>query len=151
MWQFLESRDISHLGSLLFGFWQKEMPYAKGREKEGYAIDDGSLDSMIDSLADMNSRMPMVKQIRGPYDMPEMWRDDVLCMVRLTKPDFVAYMGTMGCRNTWGMVKLLVRDLEKAGVPTIVLYGDGFDDRVQSWESISDKISEFIHVRGIVK
>ena len=151
MWNFLDSKDISHLGSLLFGFWQQEMPYAKGREKEGYTIDDGSLDSMIDSLAAMNSRMPMVKQIRGPYDMPEMWRDDVMCMAQLMKPDFVAYMGTMGCRNTWGMIKLLVRDLEKAGYPTIVLYGDGFDDRVQSWESISDKISEFIHVRGVLK
>jgi len=150
-WEFLNSQDISHLGSLLFTYWQSEMPYAKGREKEGYSIDDSDLDSIIDSLAAQNSRMPMVKQIRGPYDAPHMWRDDVLGMANLMKPDFVAYMGTMGCRNTWGMVKLLVRDLEKAGYPTIVLYGDGFDDRVQSWESISDKISEFTHVRGILK
>jgi len=150
MWEFLDSRDISHLGSLLFSFWQKEMPYAKGREDEGYSIDDRSLDSMIDSLAAMNSRMPMVKQIRGPYDMPHMWRDDVMGCANLLKPDFIAYMGTMGCRNTWGMVKLLVRDLEKAGFPTLVLYGDGFDDRVQSWESIADKIDEFTHVRGIL-
>jgi len=151
MWDFLDGRDISHLGSLLFGFWQKEMPYAKGREEEGYAIDDSSLDSMIDSMADMNSRMPMVKQIRGPYDAPQMWRDDIMGMANLMKPDFVAYMGTIGCRNTWGMVKLLVKDLEKAGYPTLVLYGDGFDDRVQSWESITDKIDEFTHVRGIFK
>jgi hypothetical protein len=151
MWSFLESRDISHLGSLLFGFWQKEMPYAQGREKEGYALDDSSLDAIIDSLAAMNSRMPMVKQIRGPYDMPGMWRDDILGCANLMKPDFVTYMGTIGCRNTWGMVKLLAKDLEKAGYPTLVLYGDGFDDRVQSWESITDKIDEFMHVRGILK
>ncbi len=150
MWDFLESRDISHLGSLLFCFWQQEMPYAKGREDEGYSIDDSSVDAMIDSLAAMNSRMPMVKQIRGPYDAPNMWRDVLVC-ANLMKPDFVVYMGTIGCRNTWGMVKLLVRDLEKAGYPTIVLYGDGFDDRVQSWESIIDKIEEFTHLRGILK
>ncbi|HON58133.1 MAG TPA: 2-hydroxyacyl-CoA dehydratase family protein [Smithella sp.] len=151
MWSFLESRDISHLGSLLFGFWQREMPYAKGREEEAYGIDDRSLDAMIDSLAAMNSRMPMVKQIRGPYDMPHMWRDDVLGCANLMKPDFITYMGTIGCRNTWGMVKLLAKDLEKAGYPTLVLYGDGFDDRVQSWESITDKIEEFTHVRGILR
>lgn len=151
MWEFLESKDISHLGSMLFTFWQKEAPYAKGREEEGYEIDDSSLDSMIDSLAAMNSRMPMVKQIRGPYDMPGMWRDDILNCANIMKPDFVAYMGTIGCRNTWGMVKLLVRDLEKAGYPAIILYGDGFDDRVQSWESITDKIDEFMHVRGILQ
>jgi hypothetical protein len=151
MWEFLESRDISHLGSLLFGFWQHGMPYTIGRESETYSIDDSSLDSMIDSLAMMNSRMPMVKQIRGPYDMPHMWRDDVLGCANLMKPDFIAYMGTIGCRNTWGMVKLLARDLEKAGYPTIILYGDGFDDRVQSWESITDRIDEFMHVRGLLK
>ncbi|MFA5322036.1 MAG: 2-hydroxyacyl-CoA dehydratase family protein [Smithella sp.] len=148
-WSYLDSKNIGHLGSLLFTYWQKEMPYAKGREVEGYAFDDSSLEAMIDFLAAQTSRMPMVKQIRGPYDAPGMWRDDVFGMCGLLKPDFVAYLGTIGCRNTWGMVKLLVKDMERAGYPTIVLYGDGFDDRVQSWQSISDKISEFVHVRGI--
>jgi hypothetical protein len=122
------------------------MPYAKGREEEGYAIDERSLDSMIDSMADMNSRMPMVKQIRGPYDAPQMWRDDIMGMANLMKkPDFVAYMGTIGCRNTWGMVKMLVQDLEKAGYPTWFYTEMDLTTGCSLWESIAVKIDEFTH------
>ncbi len=136
---------------MLFTFWQKDAVYARCREEESYSLDSTSLDSMIDSLADQISRMPMVKQIRGPYDAPHMWRDDVFGMVRIFKPDFVAYIGTMGCRNTWGSVKLLMRDIERAGVPSLTLYADAFDDRVNSWEAIIDKLSEFINVRRLGK
>ncbi|MFA5322035.1 MAG: 2-hydroxyacyl-CoA dehydratase family protein [Smithella sp.] len=149
-WDFLDKRDISHMGSILFNFWQKDSARAVGREEEGYSFDDSSFDGIIDSLADQMSRMPMVKQIRGPYDAPGMWLDDTLGAVNLMKADFVVYMGTMGCRNTWGMVKPFVRDLEKRGIPTLYLYADGFDDRVQSWESVADKIGEFLDVRKIM-
>jgi hypothetical protein len=95
------------------------------------------------------SRMPMVKSIRGPYDAPNMWLDDTLIMTKLMKADFVVYFGTIGCRNTWGMVKSYARDLERQGIPTLVMYADAFDDRVQSWEAVTEKMSEFIHLRGI--
>jgi hypothetical protein len=29
------------------------------------------------------------------------------------------------------------------------MYADAFDDRVQSWEAVTEKMSEFIHLRGI--
>ncbi len=150
LWNFLDQRDISHMGSILFNFWQKDNPHAIGKEAEGYRLDDGSLDAIIDSLADQMSRMPMVKQIRGPYDAPGMWLDDTLGAVNIMKPDFIVYMGTMGCRNTWGMVKPFVRDLEKHGIPTLYLYADGFDDRVQSWETVADKLDEFLNIRRIL-
>ncbi len=104
---------------------------------------------MIDSLADLNSRMPMVKQLRGPYDAPGMWRDDLLFMSKIMKPDFLVYVGSMGCRNSWGANKLIQRDCEREGLPTMLLFADAFDDRVASWEHCVDKISEFMHVRGI--
>ena len=104
---------------------------------------------MIDSLADINSRMPMVKQLRGPYDAPGMWRDDLLCASKIMKPDFLVYVGSMGCRNSWGVNKLVQRDCEREGIPTMLLFADAFDDRVASWEHCVDKISEFMHVRGI--
>ncbi|HRS84138.1 MAG TPA: 2-hydroxyacyl-CoA dehydratase family protein, partial [Smithellaceae bacterium] len=151
LWNFLDKLDISHMGSILFNFWQKDNVHAVGREDEGYRLTDGSLDEIIDSLADQMSRMPMVKQIRGPYDAPGMWLDDTLSAVNIMKPDFVVYMGTMGCRNTWGMVKPFVRDLERRGIPALYLYADSFDDRVQSWETVADKINEFLTVRGIMK
>jgi len=150
LWSFLDQRDISHMGSILFNFWQKENVYARGKEEEGYCLDDESLDRMIDSLASQMSRMPMIKQIRGPYDAPGMWLDDTLNAMNIMKPDFVVYMGTMGCRNTWGMVKPFIRDLEKHGIPALYIYADSFDDRVQSWETVADKIEEFLSIRKII-
>jgi hypothetical protein len=146
----MDTQDISHLGSILFTFWHEDAPYAVNRQDEAYRIDSSNMDTMVDSLASQMSRMPMIKQIRGPYDAPGMWLDDLNGAVKLLKPDFVAYIGSMGCRNSWGMNKLLARDLERQGIPTIILYADAFDDRVASWESIKDKMSEFMQLRRII-
>jgi hypothetical protein len=79
-----------------------------------------------------------------------MWSDDVLGAAKIMKTDFVTYMRTMGCRNSWGKVKRFARDMERLGYPTLIIYADSFDDRVASWESIRDKIQEFIKVRRII-
>jgi hypothetical protein len=93
-WEWLDSEDISLMPSLIFSFWNKGVNYAEGRAEESYGvIDTSSLDTMIDSLADINSRMPMIKQLRGPYDAPGMWRDDLLCMAKIMDPDFMVYIG----------------------------------------------------------
>ncbi|MBW2636028.1 MAG: 2-hydroxyacyl-CoA dehydratase [Deltaproteobacteria bacterium] len=149
-WDWMDSQDISHLGSILFTFWHENAPYAAEREDEAYQIDVSTMDTMIDSLASQMSRMPMIKQIRGPYDAPGMWLDDILGAASLSKPDFVAYIGSRGCRNSWGMNKLLARDLERHEIPTIILFADAFDDRVASWEAITDKLTEFIKLRRII-
>ncbi len=148
LWEWMEDNDISHVGSILCRYWQSQAPYVTGYD-EGYTLRTDSLDSMIDTLADMTARMPMVKQIRGPYDAPGMWLEDNLHLARLYKADFVVYFSTVGCRNTWGAVKLLTRDLERHGIPTLLLFVDAFDDRVASWESITERIGEFLSVRGI--
>lgn len=149
-WTWMDAMEISHLGSILFTFWHRDAPYAGGREEEAYTMDASSLDASIDSLCDQMSRMPMIKQIRGPYDAPGMWLDDLLGASRLLKPDFVAYIGSMGCRNSWGMNKLLVRDLERHGIPSVILFTDAFDDRVASWETVTERLGEFLNVRRIV-
>jgi hypothetical protein len=48
------------------------------------------------------------------------------------------------------MNKLLARDLENQGVPTIILFADAFDDRVASWGAITDKMNEFVQLRRII-
>lgn len=149
LWNFLDRNEIAHLGCILSTFWEEGASYSKDREDAVFRMKKDTLEDMIDSLAEQMSRMPMVKSIRGPYDAPNMWLDDTLVMTRLMKADFVVYFGTMGCRNTWGMVKSYARDLERKGIPTLIMYSDAFDDRVQSWEAVTDKISEFIHLRGI--
>lgn len=148
-WEWMDAHDISLIPTLIFTFFNQGIPYARGREAECYQIDTSTMDTMIDSLCDMNSREPMTKQLRGPYDAPGMWLDDLTCMTKLMKPDFTVYIGSMGCRNSWGINKLIQRDAERMGLPTMLLFADAFDDRVASWESCVEKISEFMQVRGI--
>ena len=148
-WEWMDDQDISLMPTLIFTFFNQGIAYANGREEETYKIDTTNMDTMIDSLVGINSRMPMTKQLRGPYDAPGMWRDDLFCMTKLMKPDLAVYIGSMGCRNSWGINKLLQRDAERAGLPTMLLFADAFDDRVASWEACVDKISEFMQVRGI--
>ncbi|HDM32206.1 MAG TPA: 2-hydroxyacyl-CoA dehydratase, partial [Deltaproteobacteria bacterium] len=150
-WEWLDKNDISHLGSILSLFWQDGAAYSVGKEDQTYKIDPTNLNTMLESLAELGSRRPMVKSIRGPYDAPGMWLDDTLGAAKLLKADFVIYIGTIGCRNTWGMVKLLANDLERQGIPTLILYADAFDDRVQSWEAVVDKMNEFLHLRKIIE
>jgi benzoyl-CoA reductase subunit B len=149
LWNFLDRNEISHLGCILSNFWEDGAAYGIERSDAAFRLKKDTLDDMIDSLAMQMSRMPMVKSIRGPYDAPNMWLDDTLIMTKLMKADFVVYFGTIGCRNTWGMVKSYARDLERQGIPTLVMYADAFDDRVQSWEAVTEKMSEFIQLRGI--
>ena len=115
-----------------------------------YRIDASSLDTMIDSIAMINSRMPMVRSIRGPYDRPNMWLEESLALAKIYKADCLIYNGTPGCRNTWSNVKLIARDMEKAGYPTQIMYGDAFDDRVESWEATAARLDEFFTVRGLL-
>jgi hypothetical protein len=113
-------------------------------------MDTSSEEAIIDSLADQLSRMPMIKQIRGPYDAPAMWLEDTLSACKLYKADCTIYVGTLGCRNTWGMVKPFLRDLEAAGYPSYALFADAFDDRARSWESCKGAMREFLEVRKII-
>jgi hypothetical protein len=151
-WAWLDSKNISHMGCMMNSFWPENAPYAQGDLKEGtYSMSTKSVDSMIDSLCDQMSRMPMVKQIRGPMDDPHQWLSDTMASIHTYKPDFCMYTGTIGCRNTWGAIKILARDTEKLGLPTLILFGDAFDHRITSWESMRDRIEEFISIRGILK
>lgn len=150
-WNLMEKHDVAICQSILSTFWQKDAPYARGRENETYFIDTTDINTMIDSIAATNSRMPMVKQIRGPYDSPGMWLTDTLAEAKVYKADCIIYSGTPGCRNTWGMVKLLARDTEQQGYPTHIMYSDAFDDRVQSWEATASRLEEFFTVRKLLK
>lgn len=152
LWQMLDELGIGYIGNILSKHWSSNSPYVKerGKEEAAYRIETGGLDAMIDSIAAMNSRMPMVKSIRGPYDAPNMWLDDTLSLAKMYSADCVVYNGTPGCRNTWGMVKLFSRDTERAGFPTHLMFADAFDERVQSWKATRERFEEFMHVRGIL-
>jgi len=152
LWQFLEEYGITTCGNILSHIWSRRSPYVRltGNLQEGYCLEKTDLDRMIDSLAEQNARMPMVKSIRGPYDHREMWLSETLALGHLYNIDLIVYNGTPGCRNTWGMVKLLARDTETAGFPTYIMYADAFDDRVESWETTRGRFEEFLSIRRLI-
>jgi len=151
MWNFLDKNGVCHLGSILSRFFPEHAVYLENNNiNSGYKIQLDTLDDMIDSLTEINARSPMVKSIRGPYDAPFMWLEDTLAFAEMYQADCIIYSGTPGCRNTWGMVKPFVRDTEKHGFPTHILYSDAFDERVESFETTSLRLAEFFRVRNLV-
>ncbi|ETR73141.1 MAG: hypothetical protein OMM_01180 [Candidatus Magnetoglobus multicellularis str. Araruama] len=151
MWNFLDNNGVCHLGSILSRFFPEHAVYLENNNiNSGYKIQLDTLDDMIDSLTEINARSPMVKSIRGPYDAPFMWLEDTLAIAEMYQADCIIYSGTPGCRNTWGMVKPFVRDTEKHGFPTHILYSDAFDERVESFETTSLRLAEFFRVRNLV-
>ncbi len=153
LWKMLDSLGIGYQGNILSRSWASNAPHVAefGTVEAAYTIETGGEVALIDSLAAINSRMPMVKSIRGPYDAPDMWLQDTLSLAKMYNADFIVYNGTPGCRNTWGMVKLLARDTEKAGFPTHIMYADAFDERVQSWDATRARFEEFLKVRRLIE
>ncbi len=149
-WKWLDDHGIAHMGSILSRGFRDNVCYTEGLEESTYSIDTGSLDSMIDSIAKMNARLPMVRSIRGPYDQPNMWLEESLAIAKVFKADCLIYNGTPGCRNTWGMVKPFAREIEKHGYPVHIMYSDAFDDRIESWEATEARLDEFFKVRGLL-
>src|SRR6056297_551392 len=150
LWDWLDEHGITQVGNILSKYYNADAPYLEGNREAGYTINTENLDSMIDTMAQMNARMPMVLSIRGPYDAPYMWFENSLMLAKVFSADCVVYNGTPGCRNTWGMIKPFARDMEKEGLPTYIMYGDAFDERVESWDATAERLEEFFRVRGLL-
>ncbi len=149
-YHYFEERGIAHTGSILTRNFRDGNKYVADLPGTSYSIDTSSPDAMLDSIAQMNARMPMVRSIRGPYDKQGMWLEETLACAKLYQADCIIYNGTPGCRNTWGMLKPFARDLEKHGYPVHIMNDDGFDDRVESWDATRERLDEFFNVRGLL-
>lgn len=146
----LDDHGIAHLGGILSRTFRGESSYLEELPGSGYYIDTTSLDSLINSVAQMNARMPMIRSIRGPYDRPGMALDETLALLKMYDVDCIIYNGTPGCRNTWGFLKPFSMELERLGYPTHIMNTDAFDERVESWEATQERLSEFFTVRGLL-
>ena len=148
-WNWFDQMGIAHMGGMLSHHFRDNIDYAVALGS-AYGIDTTSPDSMLNSLAQTNARLPMVRSIRGPYDQPNMWLDESLALAKNFGADCLIYNGTPGCRNTWANLKLITRDLEKHGYPVHIMNDDAFDDRVESWEVTKGRLEEFLNVRGLI-
>lgn len=146
--KYLDDRGITHMGNVLSRHFLDKMNYSKGLSSFG--MDTTNLDTMVNSLAQLNAHAPMPRMVRGPYDAPNQWLDESLAMGKVYNVDCMIYAGTPGCRNTWGMVKPFSRDIEKQGYPIHLMYSDSFDDRMEAWESTCERLDEFFNIRGLL-
>jgi hypothetical protein len=148
-YEWFMANDISLIPCIVLTTWHPGAQYTVGREDEEYKIDTSDMESMIRTLSQINSRQAMTKQLRGPYDAPTQWLSEIKHLTKLMKPDCLVYISSVGCRNTWGIIKMIQRVMESEGVPTLLVFGDVFDERVTSWKSISESMSEFMKIRRI--
>ncbi len=149
-WNWFDENSVAHMGGMLSHHFRDNIEYTEALEGISYGVDTSSPESMFNSIAQMNARLPMVRSIRGPYDQPNMWLEETLALAKNFRADCLIYNGTPGCRNTWANVKLMVRDLEKHGYPTHIMNDDAFDDRVESWVATRERLEEFFQVRGLL-
>ena len=108
-------------------------------------INTSSTDTMIDGLAEEAFNFPMTRQMRGPWDAPCNWADDIVFLAKRFNADCCIFSGHLACKRTWGSFKL-VSDLvkEEVGIPTLRLEADSWDKRITSTPIIKGKIEDFL-------
>ncbi len=141
------ANDISTFINMIFAYWMQGANYSEGREEECYITDTSSRESMLRTLADLNAHLPMNKGLRGPWNAQAQWLSDTKVLAKLMKPDYIVYAGTLGCRNSWSVNKLLQREMENLGYPFLIQFADVFDERPNSWDNVRLQLEEFMSVR----
>ena len=149
-WNWFGDNGIAHMGGMLSHHFRDNIEYTQKLPGSEYSVDTSSPEAMLNTVAQINARLPMVRMIRGPYDRPNMWLEETLALAESFGADCLIYNGTPGCRNTWSNVKLMARDLERHGYPVHIMNDDAFDDRVESWNVTRERLEEFFQIRGLL-
>jgi len=107
-------------------------------------IDTSNIETMINGLADGMFNLPMTRQLKGGWDMPNNWLQDCLYYVDTYKADCLVFTGHTACKQVWGVYRLVADEIMKQlGVPSLRMEGDGWDSRITSLPVIKEQLSEF--------
>ena len=107
-------------------------------------IDTTNSDTMLAGLAEGMLNLPMTRQLKGSWDMPTNWLEDLLYYVDTYKADCIAFTGHAACKQVWGVYRIVADEVKRQlGVPALRLEGDGWDSRVTSLEVIKEQFTEF--------
>jgi hypothetical protein len=107
-------------------------------------IDTASVDTMLSGLAEGMLSLPMTRQLKGSWDMPANWLEDLLYYVDSYKADCIAFTGHAACKQVWGVYRIVADEVRRQlGVPSLRLEGDGWDSRVTSLDVIKEQFTEF--------
>jgi hypothetical protein len=107
-------------------------------------IDTTSIDTMLSGLAEGMLSLPMTRQLKGSWDMPANWLEDLLYYIDTYKADCIAFTGHAACKQVWGVYRIVADEVRKQlGVPSLRLEGDGWDSRVTSLDVLKEQFTEF--------
>jgi hypothetical protein len=107
-------------------------------------IDTTNTDTMLAGLAEGMLNLPMTRQLKGSWDMPANWLEDLLYYVDTYKADCIAFTGHAACKQVWGVYRIVADEVKRQlGVPALRLEGDGWDSRVTSLDVIKEQFTEF--------
>jgi hypothetical protein len=107
-------------------------------------IDTTNTDTMLAGLAEGMLNLPMTRQLKGSWDMPANWLEDLLYYVDTYKVDCIAFTGHAACKQVWGVYRIVADEVRRQlGVPALRLEGDGWDSRVTSLDVIKEQFTEF--------
>lgn len=107
-------------------------------------IDTSSVDTMIKGLAEEMLNLPMTRQLKGSWDMPGNWLEDVLYYAKRYKADCLVFTGHTACKQAWGVFRLVAEEVKKRlGIPSLRLEGDGWDSRITPMAVIKEQFEDF--------
>lgn len=104
-------------------------------------VDLTSEETIMRDLGKTVLDMPMGRQSRGPMYF---YFDDMIRLGKEYKADCYIFGGHVGCKHSWGGIKLLTDVLkEETGLSTIVFETDVFDPRVGNPSAMKKKLKVF--------
>jgi hypothetical protein len=107
-------------------------------------IDTTSVDTMLHGLAEEMMGLPMTRQLKGSWNMPTNWLDDVLYYGEILKADCCVFTGHTACKQAWGVYRLIADEMKKQlGIPSLRLEGDGWDSRITPMSVIKEQFEDF--------
>jgi benzoyl-CoA reductase/2-hydroxyglutaryl-CoA dehydratase subunit BcrC/BadD/HgdB len=107
--------------------------------------DPSDISSIFRGLAGKTMNMPMGRESRGPW---EYYGDVLIEACREYKADAAVWAGHVGCKNAWGISKLLKDKMEdELNLPVLMFEVDIWDARITSLEAMKAKLSDFFEIR----
>ncbi|MCP4575216.1 MAG: 2-hydroxyacyl-CoA dehydratase, partial [Deltaproteobacteria bacterium] len=103
-----------------------------------------SMDGIYRGLAKKTTKMPMVRECGGTWDV---YLDAAIDLCRRYKADAAVFGGHVACKGNWAIAKMVKdRIKEETGIPVLNLEVDLFDPRVTSPETARATIENFFEV-----
>lgn len=135
--------------------WLHLVPYMQPSARKYLNFSDNvfiaACDLAYESMVDMNPQKPYESMARrmvySPYNgNPDVRISRALEMAERTGADGAVLFAQWGCKSTLGASQIVKSALEKAGLPTLILDGDGCDQSNVSDGQVATRLGAFLEM-----